>query len=145
MFIVSWNMKDFARSQSVSIFVLTFQKCRFSVYIVLSQNFWLFSLENMRFEVIVGVKMLLVFLVVKPCSLRGGYKHFGGTNCFHLQSLAKLLSTYMSTKFHSEKSVINTSKHSLLQFSECFYAQALSGTSYLCFWGGGGYEKLCKL
>jgi hypothetical protein len=40
---------------------------------------------NMRFEVLVAVKMsVLVFWLVTPCGFVGRYQHFGETYCLHL-------------------------------------------------------------
>jgi hypothetical protein len=41
-----------------------------------------------RFEVLTAVKMLIVvFWVVTPCSLVGGYQRLGGTYSFHFQGI----------------------------------------------------------
>lgn len=44
------------------------------------------KLFYMKFETFkAATTYIMIFLVMTPCSLEGGYQHFGGTSCFHLQ------------------------------------------------------------
>jgi hypothetical protein len=44
------------------------------------------EMSGKMFEVLTAVKMLMVvFWVVTPCGLVGGYQHFRGTYCLYIQ------------------------------------------------------------
>jgi hypothetical protein len=45
--------------------------------------------QSTRYQVLIALKISLVFMVVKLCGLVGRYQHFRGTRCLHLQAWLK--------------------------------------------------------
>jgi hypothetical protein len=61
------------------------------LHVIRLERNYLTSRDCTRRQVLAAVKVqIMVFWVVAPCSLVGGFKRFGGTYCLHLQSRSKV-------------------------------------------------------